>query len=92
MTATLPGHDGDVTGDPDGGDPDGGDPDGGAAVPAPDVELLLAPRDGVPDVVVTAWALDDVVARYRTLWEELTHVEEFPSSQRHRIEGRIRRL
>jgi ribonuclease D len=49
VTATLPGHEGDVTGTP---------------AAAPDVELLLAPREGVPPVVTTAAALDDVVQRF----------------------------
>lgn len=52
-------------------------------------DLIASGR--IPEIDVTA-AVDDVVARYRALWEELTHVEEFPASQRHRIESRIRRL
>jgi len=52
VTTTLPGPEGDLTGDP----PVPADGD------AP--ELLLAPREGVPPVVTTAAALDDVVARF----------------------------
>ena len=52
-------------------------------------DLIASGR--IPEIDVVA-AVDEVVARYRELWDELTHVEEFPTSQRHRIEGRIRRL
>jgi len=36
--------------------------------------------------------VNNVEARYRELWKELTGVEEFLGSQRERIEGRVRRL
>jgi hypothetical protein len=52
-------------------------------------DLIASGR--IPDFDVAA-AVDEVVARYRALWDELTHVEEFPSAERHLIEGRIRRL
>jgi ribonuclease D len=48
VTSTLPGHDEGVTGE---------HPDSG-------VEPLLEPREGVPPVVETAAALDEVVARF----------------------------
>lgn len=52
-------------------------------------DLIASGR--IPEIDVVA-AVDDVVARYRELWEELTRSEEFPSSERHLIESRIRRL
>ncbi|MCO8127937.1 DUF4032 domain-containing protein [Acidimicrobiia bacterium EGI L10123] len=52
-------------------------------------DLMASGR--IPEIDVVD-AVDDVVARYRALWEELTRAEEFPSSERHLIEGRIRRL
>jgi hypothetical protein len=52
-------------------------------------DLIAAGR--VPDMDVAA-AVDEVDARYRELWDELTHTEEFPASDRHGIETRIRRL
>ena len=36
--------------------------------------------------------VDTIAQRYRDLWDELTGVEEFPGSEPHRIEGRVRRL
>ena len=52
-------------------------------------DLIASGR--IPEIDVVA-AVDDVVGRYRELWEELTRSEEFPSSERHLIESRIRRL
>ncbi|HAS13650.1 MAG TPA: DUF4032 domain-containing protein [Acidimicrobiaceae bacterium] len=52
-------------------------------------DLMASGR--IPEIDVVD-AVDDVVDRYRALWEELTRAEEFPSSERHLIEGRIRRL
>jgi len=52
-------------------------------------DLIASGR--IPEIDVVA-AVDEVVDRYRALWDELTHAEEFPSSERHLIEGRIRRL
>ena len=45
----------------------------------------------IPPVDV-AEALGEVEGRYRELWDELTHEEEFPVADRHGIEKRIRRL
>ena len=36
--------------------------------------------------------VDNIIARYRELWRELTGVEEFSGSEIERIEGRVRRL
>jgi len=36
--------------------------------------------------------VDNIVARYRELWQELTGVEEFAGTELGRIEGRVRRL
>lgn len=36
--------------------------------------------------------VQNIESRYRELWQELTGVEEFPGSETHRIEGRVRRL
>ena len=60
MTTTLPGHDqGGVAGDHPDASPDG------VGVDAPvDVELLLAPRDGVPPITSTSAALAELVARF----------------------------
>ncbi len=55
MTTTLPGHGEGVSGQQPAAPTPNGDPD---------VELLLAPRDGVPAVTETAAALAEVVARF----------------------------
>ena len=36
--------------------------------------------------------VNNIIARYRELWEELTGVEEFSGNEADRIEGRVRRL
>ena len=36
--------------------------------------------------------VNNIIARYRELWQELTGVEEFSGSETDRIEGRVRRL
>jgi len=52
-------------------------------------DLIAAGR--IPPIDVAA-AVEEVDQRYRELWDELTHVEEFPVADRHGIERRIRRL
>ena len=54
MTTTLPGHGGQMA----------GDPDPAASEPESTVVPLLVPREGVPPVVETAAALAEVVARF----------------------------
>ena len=38
------------------------------------------------------WLADTIVARYNSLWKELTGVEEFSEEEMYRLEGRVRRL
>lgn len=52
-------------------------------------DLIASGR--IPEIDIAA-AVDGFADRYRALWDELTRVEEFPVSERHRIESRIRRL
>jgi hypothetical protein len=52
-------------------------------------DLIAAGRIPPIDVID---AVDELEARYRELWEELTRVEEFPAADRLGIETRIRRL
>ncbi len=52
-------------------------------------DLIAAGR--IPEIDI-AEAVTEIDDRYRSLWEELTRVEEFPADDRHHIERRIRRL
>lgn len=52
-------------------------------------DLIASGR--IPPIDV-AEAVDEVDRRYRELWDELTHVEEYPVADRLGIERRIRRL
>jgi len=53
------------------------------------IDLIESGR--IPQIDVAA-AVEEVTQRYHELWDELTHVEEYPVSERHRIDTRIRRL